>query len=186
MKIPYIATVVVLSVLLGVVADRLVVATAVRAQDTARINIGGESVFIGMPKDAALAKFAGKYGIGDLQDGRVAITKSYTEPKIVRSVGVLSFEDGKLTAATRYWGDFWDGTDDKMEPFWHALRGAMAQQIGARRIAVEMESSSHEQPGSQEEWISIHFAKRDIEIGKHHVRVNNRDGRNFYVRETVF
>ena len=139
-----------------------------------------------MPKDAVLAKFAGKYGIGDLHDGRVLIMKSETEFKIVRGVGQFTFESGKLTSATRYWGDFWDGTDDKMEPFWNALRGALAQQIGEGRLTVEIESSSYERPNSRQEWILIHFPKKDIEIGERRVRVNNRDGLNFYVQETVF
>ena len=93
---------------------------------------------------------------------------------------------GNLTSATRYWGDFWDGVDDEMEPLWSALRGALVQQIGTRRLTVEIEVSSTEQPDSQEELISIFFPRRSIEIGKHRVRVNNRNGTNFYVRETAF
>ena len=178
--------VVVVSVLSGIMADRLVVGTAVRAQEASRLSIGGETVSLGMPKDTVLAKFAGKYGTLDLHDGRVSIVHSGTEPNVVRGVGEFTFEAGRLKSATRYWGDFWDGTDDKMEPLWNALRGALAQQVGARRLTVEIESLSNEQPNSHQEWILLHFPKEDIEIGEHRLRVNNRDGINFYVRETVF
>lgn len=184
MKTSLTVSIVMVGVLAGVIADRLVIDTAVHAQEPPTLlNIGGESVFVGMPKDTALAKFAGKCEIGNLDGGRVLIGRSEKEPKIFRAVGVLAFQDGKLRSATRYWGDLWKGADG-IEALWNALHGALAQQVGARRLTAELECSSHEQPGSQEDWISIHFPKRDIEIGKLHVDAKN--GTNFYVRETVF
>jgi hypothetical protein len=172
----------------GVLADRLVIGVeAHAAEQGAPISIGGESVSIGMPRANALAMFSGKYGlIEDPNGGRVGITRSDTQAKPVRAIGALTFANGRVATATRYWGDYWDGIDNGIGPFWNALHDAIKQHVGAKRIVMEMQLFSDEPPGSHEEWISIRFPNRNIEFGKHNVLVDNRDTMNFYVRETAF
>ena len=121
---------VIVGALAGVIADRLVIGTTAHAQEPPLLlNIGGESVFIGMPKDTALAKFAGKYQVGNLDGNRVLIARSEEKPeKRFRSLGVLTFENGKLKSARRDWGDLWKG--DEIEVLWNALHGVVAQEVG--------------------------------------------------------
>jgi len=178
MKSWLIVTVAALSVAAGAVADRLIFGGAVYAQETARISIGGESVYIGMPKDAALAKFAGKYTIGNLDGNRVLIGQSETG-----RLGVLTFDNGRLKAAERYWCDLWKDREDRddIESLWNALHGALSQGI---RTTAEIETSSSRIPDSQQDLISLRFPKRRIEVGKLHI--DSKKGTNVFVSETIY
>jgi len=113
---------------------------------------------------------------------RVLIGKTEKDPQRYRAVGILVFDDEKLRSATRYWGDLFKGDD--IESLWNALHGALAKQVGSKRLTVEVECPSYDQPGSQDDWISIHFPKKDIEIGKTHIDKKGRT--HFYVQETSF
>jgi hypothetical protein len=141
---------VVLSILAGIASDRLVIATAAHAQEAARINIGGESVFIGMPKDAALAEFAGKYSIRNLDGSRVLIGQETESEKRHGALGILTFDNGRLKSAKRYWCDLLGGHDD-IEPLWNALHGVLAQ--GTRTTIAEIKTFSTRLPDSQEDLI---------------------------------
>jgi len=190
MKISLWLSLLTLGILLGVAADRLIVGTSAHAQELTTITIGSESVFIGMPKNTAIAKFAGKYHLDNADEKRVLILPTEaTGGKTLRSVGVLSFEDGKLVAARRDWADL-SPEIDGIEPLWNALYGALSQQIGSERLNVGLERSSLRKPGSQEDWITVHFKTRDIEIGRLHVDDKNvispSSTTNFYVQETAF
>jgi hypothetical protein len=187
MKIPYTMSVVVLSVLSGAIADRLVIGTAghaVHAQEATRLDVGSEVVFIGMSRDAALAKFAGKYKMGDLDESSVVISRLENQSKVSRTIGILSFQNERLTSATRFWGDLWGGIDNDTAPLWNALHGALVQQLGANRLSVRIECTSHSDPESLEDRIGLHFPKKDVEIGRIHY--HQTDKNEFYVRETVF
>ncbi len=173
----------IVGVFAGAIADRLVMGTAVHAQEPpATINIGGESVFIGMRQDTALAKFAGKYELGRLDPDRVLIAKSEASGKKVASLGILAFGNGTVESASRFWCDVYDETG--AGELWNGLDGALSQQVGPRRLPVEVERFSHQKPGSQQHGITMHFGKKDIEIGKLHL--DNKNLTNFYVQETIF
>jgi hypothetical protein len=187
MKIPYAAAVVVASVLSGAIADRLVIGRSIQvvhAQEATRLSIGNEIVSIGMAQDAAIAKFTGKYRISGLNDSSVVITTPEVQTKVPRTLGILSFENGRLTSATRFWADLWGGIDNDIEPLWNALHGALVQQLGGSRVNVKIECTSHSDPGSLEDRIELHFPKKDVEIGRIHF--HKTDKNEFYVRDTVF
>jgi hypothetical protein len=176
----------VIGMLVGVAIDRFLFGAAVHAQESASLSIGSEAVFVGMPKDMALAKFAGKYEIDRMDANAVVIGEN--APKRIVSLGVLKFENGRVKSVSRYWADLWQRQgqrDYDLEAFWNGLHGVLAQTVGQTSMTVQIEAISSKLPGSQDETILLHLPKkRNVEIARLHVDTTPET--NFHVLETVF
>jgi hypothetical protein len=142
-----------IGVAVGVNGDRLLMRdpVAVYAQQQRNppvLVIGSESVSVGMPRDAVIARFAGKYELLPFSGSKEDLSHPTGTVIIAQkddTIGVVTFKDGKLINAEREWATFFSaGGIDKL---WVALDGALSQQLELNKwLTVQIRSAQLEVP----------------------------------------
>lgn len=164
-----------IGVAVGVTGDRLLMRdpVAVYAQQQRNppvLVIGSESVSVGMPRDAVIARFAGKYELLPFSGSKEDLSHPTGTVIIAQkddTIGVVTFKDGKLINAEREWATFFSaGGIDKL---WVALDGALSQQLELNKwLTVQIRSAQLEVPEMGARMIDIRFPERTIRLQKDH------------------
>jgi hypothetical protein len=161
----------------GMTSNRLLMheTATVHAQDkrsaqssTPTLVIGDQTVSVGMPQAAVIAKFSGKYKLISTDPSRDLFTP--TEGMLIMRndndvIGSIGFRDGKLINAQRDWGSFY--SKEGIDRLWAALDGALSQQVPRNTwLPIQIRRTELEAPQIGARTIDMRFADRTIQLQK--------------------
>ena len=156
----------------GAVTDRFIVGDVsvahAQAQRSSVLIIGSETVSVGMARDTAIAKFAGKYELlpaGGGSESLMILEKRPSGATIGEFLGLLNFVRGTVVEAERSWGAFY--SKDGIDGLWTSLDGALSQELGLNNWStVQIRRTQVETPKVGVRTIDIRFPERTIQLEK--------------------
>src|SRR6266404_469859 len=125
----------------------------------ATIELAGQSLRLGMPRDSVLARFAPNYRLEQMGDSDSFIIETKIGPPF-ESYGVIAFSSGRLSHVSKRWN--LRVTDDV--GFGEAVIGVIAHFTQESRRACVIDAGGTQSPGSEQKTAWIICGEKYVEI----------------------